>query len=368
MRRVPAGARGLPRDAYTSEQTFLSELECIFSREWVAVARSEDLAGPGDFVTTDLAGESILLVRGEDGPVRGFYNVCRHRGSRLCDVERGHVGAAIRCPYHAWTYALDGRLLGARHMGGVEGFSPDDFPLWRAAVSEWEGFVLVNLAEPAPPLDEAFYTLEGRFAAWELPRLRRAARREYDVAANWKLIISNYSECYHCPLIHPALARLSPPESGENDLREGRVLGGWMDLNESVTSMSIDGTTSANPLPRLTGRELRRVHYYSVFPTLLLSLHPDYVMAHFLRPQGVDRTRVVCEWYFHPAAMERPEFDSTGAVEFWDVTNRQDWLACERSQSGIASRAYQPGPYAHVEELLWAFDEQYRLAMIGSQS
>ncbi|NJM08879.1 aromatic ring-hydroxylating dioxygenase subunit alpha, partial [Candidatus Gracilibacteria bacterium] len=211
--------------------------------------------------------------------------------------------------------------------------------------------------EDAPPFEHSFAPLLGRFSAG-IAELRLGRRISYEVQANWKLIVQNYSECYHCPLIHPQLVEISPWRSGRNDLSAGPFLGGYMDLlHESMTS---DGGHSARPtLPGLHDAELQRVYYYSIFPNLLLSLHPDYVMAHTLTPLSHERTLVTCEWYFDPQTMTKPGFDPADAVEFWDTTNRQDWHVCELSQRGIASRAYRPGPYAQAEGLLHAFDTYY---------
>jgi Rieske 2Fe-2S family protein len=178
-------------------------------------------------------------------------------------------------------------------------------------------------------------------------------------------MVTNYSECYHCPLVHPALARISPPDSGRNDLSEGPFLGGYMTLNRPDGSMTLSGATPRPPLPGVAGRNRQRVYYYAIFPNLLLSLHPDYVMAHFLQPEGAGRTRILCEWYFDPETIARPDFDPQDAVAFWDLTNRQDWEVCERTQLGVGSRAFLPGPYADAEGLLWAFDRHYLQVMEG---
>jgi Rieske 2Fe-2S family protein len=246
-------------------------------------------------------------------------------------------------------------------MQDTPGFAKADWPLRSAATATWEGFVFVNLATEPEPFAEAFAPMIGRLSRWGAGRLRRGAQIVYDVAANWKLIVQNYSECYHCPLIHPELSALSPWQSGRNDLMSGPFLGGYMDLN--YTSMTVDGGSKRSPLRGLPPEDVGRVYYYALFPNLLLSLHPDYVMAHTLWPQSIGHTRVVCEWYFDPDVMAQPAFDPSDAVQFWDTTNRQDWHVCELSQHGVASRAYTPGPYAQAEGLLWQFDQEYLRAV-----
>jgi len=302
--------------------------------------------------------QSILPARFPDvaGPV--LY-VCRHRGTRLCEAESGRLPGTIQCPYHAWTYSLDGRLVGAPHMEGVEGFDKRDYPLHPAALDSWEGFLFVNLAAEPVPMAEAFAPLLGRFARFNLPRLRPWRRIEYDVGANWKLLFQNYSECLHCPVIHPALTRLTPYRSGENDLTEGPFLGGYMILADRGGSMTMSGRSCGLPVGDLPEEERGRVYYYSLFPNMFLSLHPDYAMFHTLWPDAPARTRVICEWLFHPDSFEAPGFDPEDAVGFWDETNRQDWHICELGQAGISSRVYAPGPYSPRESIPAAWDREY---------
>lgn len=356
----------LPGRYYSDPALFAVERERVFARGWVCVGRADQIAGPGDYALATVAGESLILVRDRAGVAQAHYNVCRHRGARLCTDARGNVGNSIQCPYHAWTYGLDGQLLAARLMHEAPGFDRRDYPLRSAALAEWEGFLYINLAAEPEPFERAYAPLIGKFAAWGLPGLRVGGRVEYDVVANWKLVVQNYSECYHCPLIHPALVALSPPDSGRNDLDEGPFLGGYMTLAHPGSSMTTGGSTTRRPLGSVRGDDLDRVYYYSLFPNLLLSLHADYALAHTLWPLAPDRTRIVCEWLFDPQAMARPDFDPQDAVGFWDLTNRQDWHVCELTQGGVSSRAYTPGPYASQEGLLWAFDRYYLEQMGGA--
>jgi Rieske 2Fe-2S family protein len=186
--------------------------------------------------------------------------------------------------------------------------------------------------------------------------LRLGRRIVYDVKANWKLIVQNYNECLHCPNLHPALNRLSHYLSGENEPLQPTYMGGRMDLRPGVATLSMDGTCPRAFLPDLPAEDQRRVYYYAIFPNMLLSLHPDYMLVHTLWPISPARTINICEWHFHPAELSRPGFDPSDCVDFWDLTNRQDWEVCELSQAGIGSRAYTPGPYSNREDLLFAFD------------
>jgi phenylpropionate dioxygenase-like ring-hydroxylating dioxygenase large terminal subunit len=361
--RVAPGARTLEGRYYHAPETFAHERERIFARDWICAGRLEQLERSGEFFLADAAGESLIVVRGKDERVRAFFNVCRHRGTRICTEPAGRFGGSIQCPYHAWTYALDGALLAARTMGDVPGFDRDEYPLHEAAVAALDGFVFVNVAREPEPFAQAFAPLTGRFARWHIAELRTARTIEYELACNWKLVFQNYSECYHCPLLHPQLDELSPSDSGRNDLSEGPYLGGYSELRSDGTSLTSTGATSRAPLGELTGDDLHRVYYYTIFPSLLLSLHPDYVMAHYVTPLSPDRTKVVCAWLFDPAAIAAPGFDPADAVDFWDLTNRQDWHVNELTHRGTASRAYTPGPYSDAEGLLAAFDRHYLRAM-----
>ena len=357
------GQRTLPGRYYTSPEIYAEELERIFSRRWVSVGRSDEIVNPGDYVLRTIAGESVIVVRGRDGALRAFYNVCRHRGTRLCEEPRGRFSETIQCPYHAWTYTIDGQLVGAPHMNEVAGFDKRNFPLHPVALEGWEGFAFASLAREPESFAEAFAPLAGRFSRFNLANLRSPRRIDYDVAANWKLIFQNYSECLHCPVIHPGLAKLTPYTSGANDLIDGPYLGGYMVITQDGGSLTMSGRACGAPVGALPAEDLTRVYFYSIFPNLLLSLHPDYVMFHMLWPDGPGRTHISCEWLFHPDSFTQPGFDPDDAVRFWDMTNRQDWHICELSHAGIGSRAYEPGPYSPREGISAAWDREFLRAI-----
>ncbi len=358
-----AGARTLPQPYLVSPEVFAEEQAKLFARQWICVGHQSQIAKSGDYFVQLVAGESLIIVRDRAGEIHGFYNVCRHRGTRLCEEASGHFGA-IQCPYHAWTYGLDGRLIGAPHMDEVPGFDKANYALYPVSLALWEGFIFVSLADNPRRLEEVFAPLSGKFAHWNLPRLRSARRIDYDVQANWKLIFENYSECYHCPGVHPLLSKISPFDSSENDLSEGPFLGGFMSIAQGK-SLTMSGNACALPVGDIKGEDHARVFYYSIFPNMLLSMHPEYVMVHQLWPQSPARTLIQCDWFFHPEAFERSDFRPDDAVEFWDMTNKQDWHVCELSQQGIASRAYEPGPYSPRESIPAAWDREY-LRVMGS--
>lgn len=358
--RIPIhGAKTLPREYYASEDIYAAEVRRIFYRRWLCVGRVDEVPHPGDYVARQIGDAGVIILRDKAGHLRAFHNTCRHRGTRLCELPSGNLGERIVCPYHSWTYALDGRLVGAPSTAGIEGFDKGDYPLHPVHVAEWEGFAFMNLAREPEPFVEVFAPLLAKFGRFNLPALATARRIEYDVQANWKLLFQNYSECYHCSPVHPALVKLSPSTSGENDLFEGPFLGGFMTINETAGSMTMTGRACGLPVSDALGEEDRqRVYYYSIFPNMLLSLHPDYVMFHTLWPAGTGRTRITCGWMFHPDTLRDPALNPDDGVQFWDMTNRQDWHICEESQRGILSPAYEPGPYSPRESLSVAFDRE----------
>jgi glycine betaine catabolism A len=350
-------AKTLPQRYFVSSEIFAREQEKIFSKQWVLVGHQSEIPKAGDYFVAEVASESLIIVRDKGGEVHGFYNVCRHRGTRLCEDRNGHL-SAIQCPYHAWTYGLDGRLIGAPHMDDVPGFDKADYSLHAANLGFWEGFIFVNLEDAPAPLEKWCAPLAGKFLHWNLPKLCPAKRIEYSVGANWKLIFENYSECYHCPGVHPALSKLTPYDSAENDLATGPFLGGFMKIMKGK-SLTLSGNACALPVGDINAEDFHRVFYYSIFPNMLLSLHPDYVMVHQLRPQSPERTLILCDWFFHPEAFDRTDFNPNDAIAFWDMTNKQDWHVCELSQHGIGSRAYEPGPYSLRESIPAAWDREY---------
>lgn len=352
------GARTLAGEYYTSSAIFAREQQVIFGRLWNCIGREGRIVQPGEYLVREVAGESVIVVRGRDRAIRPFFNVCRHRGTRLCSDEAGRFTRVIQCPYHAWTYTIEGQLVGAPHMQDVQGFDKAAYPLHAAAVAEFGGFVFVNIGESAPPFAPWFAPLIDRFRRLELESLETAHRAEYDIQANWKLVFQNYSECLHCPTIHPELASRIPYESGANDLIEGPFLGGYMQISTPHESVTVTGRSCAPPIA--AGEDdRRRAYYYTVMPNLLLSIHPDYVNYYLVTPVAPDRTRVESEWLFRRGGAGDPGFNPEDAVAFWHRVNQQDWNIIERSQQGVSSRRYVPGPYSPRESISAAWDREY---------
>ncbi len=352
----------LPSSAYTAPTSFAREKEAIFVNNWFCSAREDEVAQPGDAIVIDVLGESIILARLKDGSLRAHYNVCRHRGSRLCgsdakwglelngDIDRGF----IRCPYHQWTYGLDGRLITAPHLSRTPGFDAQRFSLYPVGVGLWGGFVFLKLA---PVGDDVLPRTLGeadigpaprRLANYPLDRLRTAQVISYDVEANWKVIAENYNECYHCGGVHPELCEIVP------DFRKGGGQGlDWengIPHRDGAWTYSFTGTTNRKPFETLNDLERVRHKGELIYPNLMLSMSADHGAAFFLWPLSERQTRVECRFLFDPLEMAADDFAPGDAIGFWDITNCQDWAICERVQLGMMTRVHDQGYYAPMED------------------
>ena len=351
----------LPAIAYTSADVLAWEQRQLFAGSWTCLGRLGDLLPEdGERPTTQRAvnvGDvPALLVRdggaGPDGgALRMFANTCRHRGHELLPEGGSSHRRSVICPYHAWSFDTRGQLMSAPGFREDGPFDATAYALVELPVEVWEGWVFGHGLHPAgspevPSFHEHLGAMRGLVEPYAPGRLVLADRHTYEVAANWKVIAENYHECYHCPLIHPELVRVSPPDSGVNHRLPGAWVGGSMVLRDGMQSMTLDGTLASTPLP---GVDPTAVEYLHLLPNLLVSPHPDYVMTHRLVPLAPGRTWVECSWLVAP-----PEDGSTpqaaAGVEFWDITNGEDWAACEAVQRGLNSPHFAPGPFAPNED------------------
>lgn len=360
----------LSGSVYYDEAIFEKEMDRVFRHSWMNVGRLDRIPNPGDFFTRDIAGESVIFIRGDDGKARGFYNVCRHRGTRLVEASEGQKLRSLVCPYHAWAYGTDGRLVGAPHTDYLEDFDKEDFGLHPVATETWGGFLWANLDPKARPLRKDFGEFFDMVAHMNFEDLVLGAKHEYKVQANWKILAENYSECYHCAPIHPGLNRVTPYLGGDNNAwmargKDPRRLfsGGWQDFDKDYTSMTVTGYTKRPPLKGMRPEDLRRIYYWVVFPNLFFSLHPDYLMIHRDWPTSPTTSTIECEWYFDPDVARSKDFDPSDAVDMWDEINRQDWDICQRTQLGVRSRAWQGGRFSEQEPLVYDYDKFYAEAM-----
>jgi glycine betaine catabolism A len=332
---------------YTEQAAFDAECDRIFERMWVCVAHVSDFGERGAFRTVQVGRESILLVRNKRGGIRGFYNVCRHRGARVCTAESGVSPRSLQCSYHAWTYDLDGRLMAAPNLARMPDIDRDEYGLRAVHVREWLGYVWVSLADHP---DSFEHTVEqeildrlgamSNLDAYDIGALQVGRRITYDVRANWKLIIENFMECYHCATIHPELTEVLP-EFADGLAAQFFVNHGAL-FGEQIEGFTVDGRVGLERLPGLTHDQDRRYYAVTIKPQVFLNLVPDHVIFHRMFPLAPDHTIVECDWLYLPGVVEAG-VDLEASVELFHRVNQQDFEACERTQPGMASKMYEHG-------------------------
>lgn len=356
----------LPSSWYLEDRIFDLEKQRIFLNEWTCVGRVEEIDFAGGHKVFQVFGQSVLVVSNRDCVLRAFYNVCRHRGAELCvaaekeerpgrsPLKGGVVGKnLIRCAYHSWAYNFDGALVAAPHLAEGVSIKKEDFSLYPVGVDSWGGFLFLHLTpEGAPSLAEQLGLMPGRIARYPLADLRVGTALHYEVDANWKVIAENYNECYHCAGVHPELCAVVPA------FREnGGAMLDWengIPHREGAYTFTASGTTSRRPFPGLDEHELTRHKGELVYPNLFVSLACDHAACFLLTPKGPNRTDIDCLFLFEQQEIEKPDFDPSDTVDFWDLVNRQDWSACERVQRGMANRVHHFGYYAPMED--WSLD------------
>ena len=370
---VPVGLDYKPQPtlngaSYYSTEVWEQEKEALFFQDWFSIARVEEVAEPGDFLTRDVIDQSVVVTRNKQGELRAFYNSCAHRGTRLCDGEGSLKSGVIVCPYHAWTFDADGKLLGTPNVHEEEGFDKTRYPLFSVAVDTWEGWIFVNLAEQ-PRMDlQAFIDAnpQGKwdFQRYGMPGLRVGKSITYEVEANWKIILENFNECLHCPSVHPELVAKVPI------FRKGRVIEredwGGNKLIPEATTLTESGSSNRPPLPGLTDEDIGAYFGYYAFPNMMFNFHSDCVMTYRLEPTSPTHTRIISEYFFHPDTIASPDFDPSDIADFWDLVSKQDWEVCERAQVGVRSRGYRNGGvYPYNDREIVEFNEYYAERMNG---
>jgi Rieske 2Fe-2S family protein len=337
----------LPGEFYTDSEVFRAEQSRIFESMWFAVARSAELASPGQFVTKPVGRESVLVVRGRDGELRAFLNVCRHRGARLCDAESGRLRRSIQCGYHAWTYGFDGVLVAAPNLTSMQDVDRVEYGLIKVHLREWLGYAWVCLADEPPSFETVVVGAAterlGRsdmIDAWQVERLAVGHRITYDVRANWKLVIENFMECYHCATIHPELTEVLPEFAGGYAAQY--YVGHGAAFADDVQGFTVDGSAGLDQIPGVGPEEDRKYYAITVKPQVFINLVPDHVILHRMYPLAADRTMIECDWLYTPEVVARGE-DLSRSVELFDRVNRQDFAACEACQPAMSSRAYARG-------------------------
>jgi Rieske 2Fe-2S family protein len=358
---VPTESPGLPGRDYYAPEIFELEKQTIFFRSWFCVGREEQLPEAGDFLTEEIAGESLIVARTREGELRAFYNVCSHRGTKICERRSGHVARQFVCPYHAWSYGLDGKLLRMPNVRDESEIDREKYGLKPVAVDCWEGFIFVNLGAKPRPLLEQLALEPGApcsYARYRTGELRVAHRIAYDVAANWKIIHDNFNECLHCPSVHPNLSRIVPI------YRKGRVFederpDGGVSFDTGLNTFTDSGRSALPELPGLTDVDRRSYYGYSIFPNVLANLVSTGIMTYTLYPRGADRTVIVSEYLYRPEVIAAEGFDCSDMVKFLDQVSVEDWAVCEKVQQGIRSRGYERGVYPREDSILRGFAERY---------
>jgi Rieske 2Fe-2S family protein len=357
----------LPQGFYEREAVFALDLDLLLGR-WHCAGHISDVAKAGDYLLCDVGRESAIVVRGGDGEVRALANVCRHRGSRVCIRARGHA-AALTCPYHAWSYHLDGRLRHAREM--PDGFNPDAHGLPHLQLEIIGGLIFVSFGGTPPLLTAASAAIAPMAAQYGWETARVAARKTYSVAANWKLVLENYHECYHCGPAHPefsalhALARPNHRAITGRDAESWAAAPGGQEMFRVMHSALADGARTGSrdgqllaPLMAETVADRECVFAEVGFLSAVLA-YPDYGVIYRFMPRGVFHTDMEVLWLVRGDAVAGRDYDPDALMWLWDVTSQADKTIIERNQAGVSSRAYRPGPFSLMEPGTRQFVERY---------
>jgi glycine betaine catabolism A len=361
---------GFPREYYVSHDLFGRELDRVICRQWLYAGHESEIPHSGDFLTREVGDESILVTR-DGSDIHALFNVCRHRGARVCQQPRGNTRRLV-CPYHRWTYGLDGQLMVAPAMPAT--FEPARYPLVRAHVRSWNGLVFINLSEHAPELlDQILEPARERFARFELVGCKVAHAITYIVKANWKIVLENFVECYHCPSAHPEFCRtfdLTRNPGGVLDSPTHPQM--LVDVGEFMLKPGAKSSTlTGEPVCRtcmgsLTENDLPAAAALTFRPTTSVILFGDYGIVHDFQPVSATETRVRCQWLVSANAEEGRDYNIESLISLWDITNRQDWVLCEMTQNGVRSRRYVPGPISlQREPALEVLRASYRAMMGG---
>src|SRR5687768_4878020 len=342
---------GLPASWYRDPAHYQRELEVFWYARWIAVAREEELAACGDWIVVRLGTQSIVLLKDENGRLRAFHNTCRHRGSVLCTQDKGSfVRRRIVCPYHAWTYDLAGRLVATPRRMETPDFRLQDFPLYDVRTDCWGGFVFIHIGRDAAPLAAALGDRAERYERYRFADLRIGKRIVADVQANWKLLAENFSECFHCPPVHPELCAVvtAYQEAGAWGLRDGPEE--KPQFRSEAKTLTLDGTSRLPPFKDLNEAEKQNLYVADMLPPgLFLNVQPDYVNSQLMFPTGPQSVRIVYDWLFEPRHLPLSADDLAHYVALWDITNRQDARNCEWQQEGMRSREFRHGHYVPQE-------------------
>jgi Rieske 2Fe-2S family protein len=334
---------GLPASWYYDPGHHARELDALWYRRWIAVCREEELGKPGAWRAVRIGTQSLFAVKDQKGEIKAFHNVCRHRGSVLCTADQGSFERQrIVCPYHSWTYDLAGHLVATPRRLQTPDFDEKKFSLFPVGVANWGGFVFVNISGKSKFKNDMFRN-------YNLQDLRIGKRIVVDVQANWKLIAENFSECFHCPPVHPELCRIVTAYREAGAWGLAKEFDSKPQYKAGARTLTMDGSSRLPAFKNLNEKERKALYIPAMLPpNLFLNVQPDYVNAHMVYPTGPQSVRIIYDWLFEPAHMpEGADLDHYTAL--WEVTNAQDARNCEWQQQGIQSREFKHGHYVPQE-------------------
>ena len=361
----------LPGVCYTSPSFYAREVETIFRRDWLCVGRIDQVEMPGDYFCVDIIDEPVVVLRDDDGVLRVLSRVCRHRAMPvLCGSGNTRT---IICPYHRWSYGLDGRLVGAPEMSATPGFDDAQIGLPEIRHEVWHGFIMINFDPNAPPFAPPLDNLSRRIANWRLGDMRSVASFEFDYPWNWKVMIDNYIECYHHPTVHrhslepamPARATYFEPDDGPYSILQIPYRAGY---GPAAPSRSGDGPKLA-VIGTLSEAERRRASLLQILPTLLFALYPNRMDYYCLFPEGPARLRLRKTFCVAPEQIEAPDFEAglKHVTDTYIAYAPEDRDVCRGLQRGLYSRLSAPSRYCHMEEGGWRFAKYVAERVIGRQ-
>jgi choline monooxygenase len=340
-------AHALPARHYFGEDMLACEQRNVFARSWQLLARRELLAAPGDHVVESIGNVPVLIVRGNDGELRAFPNVCRHRAGPLA-LCNGKGAKSLQCKYHGWTYTLDGQLRSAPEMTGAKDFDVSDIRLPPLRAHEWQGLVFVSLDSEAPPFEEVYAGIVERIAPIDISAMRYQRRETYDIDCNWKVYIDNYLEGYHLPHVHPGLSKVLDYRAYDTELFD------WQILQSS---------------PLRNGGDIYgegEAFYYQIYPNTMLNVMPGRLQTNRVLALGPGRCRVEFDFYY--AEDEKSQSRIAADAEFSDEVQLEDVAVCEAVQRGLASGTYDAGRLCPKRESgVWHFHNLLRSAYAGEE-
>jgi choline monooxygenase len=359
VRRPLLEAETPPPWIYTSQAFYQREVERMFRRDWQFLGRTEQVPQPGDYFSLEFAGVPLIIVRGQDQVVRAFANTCRHRGSLLLDAGKGHCKAIV-CPYHSWTYALDGRLAGTPDMDRTEGFRADDYPLIPIRLETWAGFMFLNFDPQAGSLAAYLGDLDDKVGMYGLGDMVLARRREYTIECNWKLWVENAKESYHIATVHKRTINRYASAKSAGYAVEPTTGQYCVTFARHDTSMALLQGDAGFPVnERLLGlREAAGTCAPLLYPSTYLACTIDCAWYLEVHPLGPTSMRLVHGALFPRERLGRPDFEQLAANYYkrWDITTDEDIVASERQQKGLGSPYALAGRFSHREPLVHAID------------